>query len=95
MQPGIITVFEMFGFALRVLGAFVFGVGTGWLTVRALGWQHEHWQAALGIYLGLLATFVLVGHWVDGGGTLGALGLGAGAGLLIWGLGGERVSGEE
>jgi hypothetical protein len=94
MQLGLADVLELLGYVLRALGALVFGVAAGWLTVRALDWQREHWQAALGIYLGLLAAFVLVGHWVDGGATIGAFGLGAGAGLLVWGLGAERGDGE-
>lgn len=90
MDPTILNVMETLGYVLRVLGALVFGVGAGWLTIRSIKWQSESWQVATAVYLGLLAAFVLVGRWVPGGGTLGAFGLGAGAGLLIWGLGGER-----
>jgi len=34
--------------------------------------------------VGLFLTFALIGGWVDGGGTLGAFGLGAGGAILIW-----------
>ncbi len=90
MDPIILDVMELLGYLLRVLGALVFGLATGWLTMRSLKWQRESWQVAIAVYLGLLAAFVLLGRWVPGGGTLGAFGLGAGAGLLIWGLGAER-----
>jgi hypothetical protein len=42
------------------------------------------WPLAIAGILGLLGTFVLLGHWVDGGGTLRAFGLGAGRAILIW-----------
>lgn len=92
MQTGLLPIFETLGYVLRVLGALVFGLSAGWLSLRTLKWQKESWELAIAVFLGLLASFVLVGHWVDGGGTLGAYGLGLGAGILIWGLGGERSS---
>jgi Na+-driven multidrug efflux pump len=93
MDPTILDIMELLGYLLRVLGALVFGLATGWLTMHALRGQRDSWQVAVAVYLGLLAAFVLLGRWVPGGGTLGAFGLGAGAGLLIWGLGAEQ-SGE-
>lgn len=93
MDPNIRDFLELLGYILRVLGALVFGVGAGWLTLRSIKWQPESWQLGLGVYLGLLAAFVLIGRWVAGGATLGAFGLGAGAALLIWGLGSERGQG--
>jgi hypothetical protein len=75
---------RIMGIVLRVLGAAVFGVGVGWLVIHVLKWQL--WQLATAAILGLLGAFVLVAHWTGGGGTLGAFGLGAGAGLLVWGL---------
>jgi hypothetical protein len=78
---------ELLGYLLRVLGSLVFGLGVGWLTIRTLTAAEGNWQLAIAVFLGILATFVLIGNWVAGGATLGAFGLGAGAGLLIWGLG--------
>jgi peptidoglycan/LPS O-acetylase OafA/YrhL len=81
---------EVFGIILRAVGALVFGVGAGWLTLRAFQMQAHGWPLPLGALLGLLAAFVLIGNWVPGGGALGAFGLGAGGALLVWGLGAAR-----
>jgi hypothetical protein len=81
-----LDVLDIAGYVFRFLGAIVFGLGIGWLTIRLVKQEMAAWQLLVAVYLGLLASFVLLGHWVGGGATLGAFGLGAGAGLLIWGL---------
>ncbi|MFP3852747.1 MAG: hypothetical protein ACLFWD_00490 [Anaerolineales bacterium] len=93
MQSGLLPILEILGYVLRVLGSLVFGLAAGWLAIRTLTWQRESWQVVVAVFLGLLASFVLVGNWVPGGGTLGAYGLGLGAGLLIWGLAAEKEEG--
>jgi len=80
-----LDVFDIIGYVLRFLGALVFGLGMGWFAIRMLK-EAAGWQLTVAMYLGLLTAFVLLGHWVGGGATLGAFGLGAGAGLLIWGM---------
>lgn len=95
MGTGLLPIFETLGYVLRVVGVLVFGLATGWLAIRTLKWQKESWETAVAVFLGLLASVVLLGHWVEGAGALGAYGLGLGAGLLIWGLGGERSNNEE
>ncbi|HET7009582.1 MAG TPA: hypothetical protein VFI11_02300 [Anaerolineales bacterium] len=79
-------VLEILGYILRGLGALVFGLGAGWLVMDVLKSPGPTWQLAIAVILGLLATFALLGHWVPGGATMGAFGLGAGAAILIWGL---------
>lgn len=86
-MPQLLDVFELLGYLLRPIGAVVFGLGAGWLTLQAFAAHERSWQLAVAAVLGLLAAFVLIGRWVPGGATLGAFGLGAGAALLIWGLG--------
>jgi len=81
-----IDVLAILGFVLRLLGALVFGVAAGSLVLQTLKPEMFSWQLAIAAILGLLGTFALIGHWVAGGGTLGAFGLGAGAAILIWPL---------
>jgi len=74
-----IDVMAILGYFLRLLGALVFGVAAGWLVLQAL-----QAPVAASAIVGLFLTFALIGGWVDGGGTLGAFGLGAGGAILIW-----------
>jgi hypothetical protein len=82
----LLEILGAFGYLIRPLGVLVFGLAAGWLTMHMLKTEVESWQIRLAVFLGLLAAFVLIGHWVSGGATLGMFGLGAGAGILFWGL---------
>lgn len=82
----ILSIFNILGLVLRALGAFVFGIGVGWLTLRSFDDHRGSWQFALGAFLGLLGVFALLGHWVSGSATIGGFSLGAGLALLIWGM---------
>ncbi|HLB64799.1 MAG TPA: hypothetical protein VJJ46_08140 [Anaerolineales bacterium] len=86
----VLAIMALLGYLIRPLGVLVFGVAVGWLTIRVLKMEGEGWQLRLAAFLGLLAAFVLLGHWVSGGGTLGMFGLGAGAALLFWGVLADR-----
>jgi hypothetical protein len=87
---------ELLGYLVRLLGALVFGVAVGWLTMRVLKLEEQTWQIRLGAYLGLLAAFVLLGHWVAGGGAIGMFGLGAGGAILVLALmAARKTEGEE
>jgi hypothetical protein len=86
-MTGFYDVMDFFAFTLRFLGAVVFGVGCGWMVLYLLRSAHANWQLSAAAFLGLLAAFVLIGHWVSGAATLGGFGLGAGGALLAWGLG--------
>ena len=79
-------VLSILGYLLRALGALVFGLGAGWLTLKAFRRESGDWRLPIAAFLGLMAAFVLIGHWVEGGATLGAFGLGAGAAVLAWGV---------
>ena len=89
MDLSLYGILELLGIIVRALGAVVFGVATGWLTARSVKWHAGSWQYGAAAFLGLLGAFALIGHWVDGAATLGGFGLGAGAGILIWGMGRE------
>ncbi|HEX9674349.1 MAG TPA: hypothetical protein VGA07_00075 [Anaerolineales bacterium] len=86
-MTGFYDVMDFFAYTLRFFGALAFGVGAGWLAMHLLKGQHANWQLSAAIFLGLLAAFVLIGHWVSGAAALGGFGLGAGGGVLAWGLG--------
>lgn len=92
---GLYAVLEALGYFLRPLGVLVFGVAVGWLAARLIKAEETDWPLLLGVFLGLVAAFVLIGHWVGGGATLGAFGLGAGGGLLFWSLMGQRKENED
>lgn len=91
----LIDVLAILGFGLRLLGAAVFGVAAGWLVLQAFKPEFFHWPLAVAAILGLFATFALIGYWVDGGGTLGAFGLGAGSAILIWPLASRQAAAAE
>jgi hypothetical protein len=70
-------------------------VAAGWLVLQVLKPENFRWELAIAALLGLLLTFALLGHWVSGGATIGAFGLGAGASVIVWGIarvgqGGDR-----
>ncbi|HSR48048.1 MAG TPA: hypothetical protein VLL77_08675 [Anaerolineales bacterium] len=81
-----IEVLAVLGYFVRLIGALVFGVGAGWLVLEAFRREPYSWQLAIAALLGLLLTFVLVGHWVPGGATMGAFGIGAGTAVILWGI---------
>lgn len=85
-----VQVLELLGYLLRVVGMIVFGLGAGWLASKIFRGEDAGWQLQVGVFLGLLGAFALIGHWVPGGGSVGGFGLGAGLGLLIWGMAGNR-----
>lgn len=90
-----VQVLELLGYVLRVVGMIVFGLGAGWLASKVFRGEGAGWQLQVAVFLGLLGAFALVGHWVPGGGSVGGFGLGAGAGLLVWGMASGRSKGDE
>jgi hypothetical protein len=91
----VLDIMLFLGYLIRPLGVLVFGVAAGWLTMKVLKMEGEGWQLRLGVFLAFLAAFVLLGHWVPGGGTLGMFGLGAGAAVIFWGIVTDRKTAAE
>jgi hypothetical protein len=85
-EMDVYDILELLGFFLRVVGVLVFGVAIGWLALKTILAEKANWQLAIATMLGLLGTFVLLGRWIPGGGTLGAFALGAGLAILGWGV---------
>ena len=63
-MTGFYDVMDFFAYTLRFFGALAFGVGAAWMAMHLLKGQHANWQLSAATFLGLLAAFVLVGHWV-------------------------------
>ena len=47
MQTGFLPILEILGYVLRVVGALVFGVAAGWLSIRTLKWS---WETAVAVF---------------------------------------------
>lgn len=86
-MTGFYDVMDFFAYTLRFFGALAFGVGASWLVLHIIKGPHANWQLTAAAFLGLMATFLLLGLWVSGAATMGGFGLGAGGGVLAWGLG--------
>jgi hypothetical protein len=89
------AILEVLGYLWRPFGVLVFGVATGWMTVRTFKMETLGWPLPVVAFVGLLGAFVLLGHWVPGAGTFGMFALGAGGAVIFWGLIGERKPKEE
>ncbi|MFO3797172.1 MAG: hypothetical protein ACK8QZ_07800 [Anaerolineales bacterium] len=83
MNPVVELIFEILGMLVRFAGLIVFGLAAGWMSVEA--YRKATWQLQIATWLGL---FALVGIFVRfaTAGALGAFALGAGIGILFWGL---------
>lgn len=79
------TVMDLLGGLLRLGGLLVFGAAAGWLVLNALRRVEFPWPYHVLITF-ILFTFVAVLTWRLSPAALGAFTLGAGAGLLFWGL---------
>jgi hypothetical protein len=78
-------VLTVLGVIVQPIGLLVFGVMAAWLTLKILDQEKVVWQVqavAFGIFFAFLAY---IGSWLTPG-ALGALTLGAGAGLVFFGL---------
>ncbi|HEY71380.1 MAG TPA: hypothetical protein G4O08_12440 [Anaerolineae bacterium] len=86
MDSTIYEILDLLGYIVRALGSLVFGLGVGWLVLKVIKGAEKSWPLALASILGLLGAFLVLAGWGPSSTTLGAFGLGAGAGILIWGV---------
>lgn len=78
-------VLTVLGVIVQPIGLLIFGVMAAWLTLKVLDKEKVVWQAqavAIGVFFAFTAY---IGSWLTPG-ALGALTLGAGAGLIFFGL---------
>jgi hypothetical protein len=87
-------VISLFGSLIRLLGLLVFGLSAAWFTLKAFNQPERRWQLQVAVFLGFFALAGLMARFTSPGGT-GAFALGAGAGVIIWGLRAEREPGDE
>ncbi len=92
--------YEALGFIEQLLGSLSGGIGLlvlgaamGWLTISLLDGGDEVWVKKI-IVFGIFALSILGMVWMLPPGISGLYALGAGAGLLIFGLRGKRTAKE-
>jgi len=88
-------VLTLLGVIFRPLGFLVFGFAAGWLASMPFAEAQKWWQLeaiALVAFFGSLVTLSIY----SGAGSVGAYGLGAGIGVIVFGIRlGQKPVGEE
>ena len=79
------------GWGVRFLGMLVFGLMSGWLTMRTFSQAAKAWQVQAAAVIALLYLATIMVNSTHPG-AAGAYTLGAGVGLFIWGLNKEKGS---
>jgi hypothetical protein len=69
---------------LRIAGFFILGLGLTWFTLYIIRQENKPWYLQGLVYLVFFGFLALI-LWRVNPGASGALALGAGGGLLIWG----------
>ena len=91
MDDIIYEVIDLLVFLFRVLGLLVFGVGLSWFTLKAFN-ESEAWQVKMAVVFAFASLFAMAFRFQSAG-AIGAFGLGAGIGLLLFGL--RKPGGDE
>ena len=90
----IVRILALGGYVIRFLGLLLMGLGAGWLVVSALKNEFLTWQTRIAVVLAFAATFAMGVRFLSSG-ALGGFALGAGVGLLLWGLRKDKTEEEE
>jgi hypothetical protein len=83
------VILGLLGSIFRPVGAVVFGLAAGWLVVQPFTSEAKWWQLEAVALLGFLGSLVTLSIY-SGAGTIGAYALGAGAGVLFFGMQASR-----
>lgn len=86
------TIFNILGMLVRFAGSIVFGLAAGWIALDA--YRKGGWQLQIAALLGLFALTAVFVRFATAG-ALGAFALGAGIGILFWGLRKEEKEAEK
>jgi hypothetical protein len=78
-------VLGVLGHIFRPLGLLVFGFAAGWLATRPFLEEQKWWQLEALTLIAFFGCLVTLSIYV-GAGSVGAFGLGAGIGVIIFGM---------
>ena len=92
MPPIVPEIFGFLGFLLGALGALVFGFAGGRFALDAF--QKSGWQVQVALVLAVFGALVGLANYATPG-TAGAFALGAGAALLMSGMGRKKDDDEK
>lgn len=88
-------VLSLLGVIFRPLGFLVFGFAAGWLATRPFVEEQKWWQLEALTLVAFFGALVTLSLYV-GAGSVGAFGLGAGIGVIVFGMRlGQKPSGGE
>jgi zinc transporter ZupT len=93
MPPVLYEVLNILGFLLRLAGMIVLGLAVSLFTVEIFKKGLQVWMVQVALFLGFIGLVIALSTFTSPG-TLGAFGLGAGAGLLLR-LGLKKADNEE
>jgi hypothetical protein len=90
----IVRLFALTSFAFRSLGLIVLGLGIGWLSLQGFRKSGGSWYIKVASLFSFVALAAVVVRFQSAG-AVGAFGLGAGLGVLFWGLRGKEDEEED
>ena len=85
----VVRILALISFFIRSFGLLVLGVGSGWFALMTFRKGKDNWVQLISV-CGFIALAAVIVRFQTPG-AVGAYALGAGAGMLLWGL----RSGEE